>query len=342
MNYVADRLGEKLRWNDDYADDPEAWRAQWSSAFLLRHRHVITKSEELATELAALARRLRTRIRTILRMEDGYGEIRKLQRAFQTGLIHDLDDDAFADMFAQTVIYGLFSVSVRRTFAGEGTALTRDDLPNLIFTSPFLKEMLGVFLGIQSRKGAIDFDELGVSDVTDLLTSPDTHMEVVLADFNNKSAGFQPAASGIPAGRSVPNREAHFKSAAAPARDEVSGKDAENSGQDARAPLPIVEKISWSRDTVWVDKAQTTGFQGVREDVWNFHIGGYQVCEKWLKDRKGRILTKDDLAHYQKIVVALSETIRLMAEIDTVIEHHGGWPGAFAASASATPAPPFA
>ena len=89
---------------------------------------------------------------------------------------------------------------------------------------------------------------------------------------------------------------------------------------------PEVEKISWSRDTVWVDKAQTTGFQGVREEVWNFHIGGYQVCEKWLKDRKGRLLSADDRAHYQKIVVALSETIRLMAEIYAVIEKYGGWP----------------
>ena len=80
---------------------------------------------------------------------------------------------------------------------------------------------------------------------------------------------------------------------------------------------------------MWVDKAQTTGFRGVREDVWNFHIGGYQVCEKWLKDRKGRVLSKDDIAHYHKIVVALSETIRLMGEIDAVIEQHGGWPGAF-------------
>jgi predicted helicase len=92
---------------------------------------------------------------------------------------------------------------------------------------------------------------------------------------------------------------------------------------------PEVETISWSRSTVWVDKAQTTGFQGVREDVWNFHIGGYQVCEKWLKDRKGRTLSKDDIAHYQKIVVALAETIRLMKEIDEVIERHGGWPGGF-------------
>jgi type I restriction-modification system DNA methylase subunit/SOS-response transcriptional repressor LexA len=92
---------------------------------------------------------------------------------------------------------------------------------------------------------------------------------------------------------------------------------------------PEVEKVSWSKNTVWIDKAQTTGFKGVREDVWTFHIGGYQVCEKWLKDRKGRKLLKDDIAHYQKIVVSLNETIRLIKEIDEVIEQHGGWPGAF-------------
>jgi predicted helicase len=89
---------------------------------------------------------------------------------------------------------------------------------------------------------------------------------------------------------------------------------------------PVMEKVSWSKNTVWIDKDQTTGFKGVREDVWNFHIGGYQVCEKWLKDRKGRNLSADDRTHYQKIIVALSETIRLMAEIDAVIALHGGWP----------------
>jgi predicted helicase len=96
-----------------------------------------------------------------------------------------------------------------------------------------------------------------------------------------------------------------------------------------------VEKVTWSKSTVWIDKAQTTGFKGVREDVWNFHIGGYQVCEKWLKDRKARRLSKDDIAHYQKIVVALAETVRLMTEIDDVIEMHGGWPGAFHTNTSA-------
>jgi hypothetical protein len=65
------------------------------------------------------------------------------------------------------------------------------------------------------------------------------------------------------------------------------------------------------------------------ENVWNFHIGGYQVCHKWLKDRKGRTLSPDDITHYHHIVIALLETIRLMAEIDDVIEQYGGWPGAF-------------
>jgi hypothetical protein len=64
-------------------------------------------------------------------------------------------------------------------------------------------------------------------------------------------------------------------------------------------------------------------FEGVPPEVWEFHIGGYQVCEKWLKDRRGRTLSFDDLTHYQKVIMALKETIRLMAEIDAAIPK---WP----------------
>jgi hypothetical protein len=45
-------------------------------------------------------------------------------------------------------------------------------------------------------------------------------------------------------------------------------------------------------------------FEGVADEVWNFHIGGYQVCHKWLKDRRGRQLSAEDITHYQKIVIA--------------------------------------
>jgi predicted helicase len=75
---------------------------------------------------------------------------------------------------------------------------------------------------------------------------------------------------------------------------------------------------------VWINKTQY--FKGIPPEVWDFHVGGYQICEKWLKDRKGRKLSFDDLAQYQKIVSALAETIRIMGEIDAVIEYHGGFP----------------
>ena len=90
-----------------------------------------------------------------------------------------------------------------------------------------------------------------------------------------------------------------------------------------------VEKVTYSDGGVWIDKGRTQGFRGVPEGVWQFRIGGYQVCHKWLKDRRGDVLSRDDIDHYQKIVTVLANTIRLMEEIDDVIERHGGWPDAF-------------
>ena len=85
----------------------------------------------------------------------------------------------------------------------------------------------------------------------------------------------------------------------------------------------VVEKVSYDEKTRQIYINKTQYFEGVPSEVWNFHIGGYQVCQKWLKDRKGRKLSIDDINHYQKIVVALKETIRLMAEIDALIPK---WP----------------
>lgn len=96
-----------------------------------------------------------------------------------------------------------------------------------------------------------------------------------------------------------------------PAKDTVEGvRYAEPTGND--------------QGRVYINKAQY--FDGVRPEVWAFQVGGYQVCQKWLKDRKGRMLTFDDIKHYQGVVAALGETIRLMAAIDEAIDDHGGWP----------------
>ncbi len=92
----------------------------------------------------------------------------------------------------------------------------------------------------------------------------------------------------------------------------------------------VVEKVRYvepnptariSAGRVYINGTQY--FEGVPAEVWQFRLGGYQVCNKWLKDRKGRALTSDEIDHYQKIVVALNETIRLMAEIDALIPR---WP----------------
>ncbi len=72
---------------------------------------------------------------------------------------------------------------------------------------------------------------------------------------------------------------------------------------------------------VWIN--QTQYFDSVPPEVWGYHIGGYQVCHKWLKDRKGRQLSYDDLTHYRGIVAALARTIELQAAIDDAI---GEWP----------------
>lgn len=63
----------------------------------------------------------------------------------------------------------------------------------------------------------------------------------------------------------------------------------------------------------------TQCFEGVTPETWAFKVGGYQVCEKWLKDRKGRKLTSDDVDHYRNVVAALTRTQTLMQEIDAVV-----------------------
>jgi predicted helicase len=75
-----------------------------------------------------------------------------------------------------------------------------------------------------------------------------------------------------------------------------------------------VEKPEYKGGRVYINKDQY--FENVPEISWNFYIGGYQPAQKWLKDRKGRVLTFDDIQHYQKIIKALLETDRVMREID--------------------------
>jgi predicted helicase len=78
----------------------------------------------------------------------------------------------------------------------------------------------------------------------------------------------------------------------------------------------VVGKIKYEDDKVFINETQY--FEDVPEVAWNFYIGGYQPAQKWLKDRKDRELQIEDILHYLKIIVALTETDRLMKEVDKI------------------------
>ena len=88
--------------------------------------------------------------------------------------------------------------------------------------------------------------------------------------------------------------------------------------------VPVNKETGVRQGRVHINAEQY--FEGISPAVWQMRIGGSQVCEKWLKDRKGRTLTHDDIEHYQRTVSALAETRSLMAQIDALITDHGGWP----------------
>lgn len=78
----------------------------------------------------------------------------------------------------------------------------------------------------------------------------------------------------------------------------------------------IVTKLSYSEGKVYINDTQY--FDNVPEVAWNFYIGGYQPAQKWLKDRKDKELSYDDIKHYAKIINALYLTNQLMQQIDKV------------------------
>ena len=184
IDAVARALRDHLTWPEDHSD-AEAWRAQWRAAFSLRHREVITTSQELSARLAELARAIRDRATTALSIESESGPLTQLMEAFRAALVHDLDQAGFADMYAQTIAYGLLSARIT-----DPERPTADDFAAHMRTNPFLRELLASFLHAGGRRSAadgpgLDFDELGVSEVVELLDQ--AQMEAVVQDFGDRN-----------------------------------------------------------------------------------------------------------------------------------------------------------
>ena len=79
-----------------------------------------------------------------------------------------------------------------------------------------------------------------------------------------------------------------------------------------------IEKLKYSEKEKRVYFNQSQYFEEIKKEVWQYQIGGYQVCNKWLKDRKGRRLSLDDIKHYCKIVSSLQKTIEVQKTIDNI------------------------
>ena len=170
--------------------DADAWRAQWRRAFTVEHRYTITKSQELAREMARHAVTVRDLVNEVYGLETDEGPLRQLYSSFKEMLLHDLTPDAFADMVAQTVAYGLFSA------ATQSDELTYDRMVELIpGTNPFLKDLLAELMVTGAEKPGffrktrflVDLDELGVGQLVEMLRQTD--VEAILHDFGRQTGG---------------------------------------------------------------------------------------------------------------------------------------------------------
>jgi len=71
-------------------------------------------------------------------------------------------------------------------------------------------------------------------------------------------------------------------------------------------------------EPVCLSPNEMESFRIIGKVVWEYQIGGYQVCHKWLKDRKRRALSLEEIKHYCKVVTAINKTIETQKDIDAV------------------------
>ena len=164
-----------LKWPDHPAD-AEGWRAQWSAAFTVEHRYVIRTAQQLAQEMARIACDIRQAVNDLYALEHSGGPLHQLHLSLKMSLITDLEADDFADMYAQTVTYGLFAARATRqgAFAGGSVAAL------IAHANPFLRELLEQMMD----QDAVDLDGLGVMELVDLLKQ--VNMEEILMDFGRR------------------------------------------------------------------------------------------------------------------------------------------------------------
>lgn len=183
INIFEQRLA-KLAWPSN-PSDTAAWHEAWASAFTTRYRQTIQDSHTLTIRLAEEAQNIRDRILSTMEIETSNGYVHLLFEKFRATLVHDMTEQQFADMYAQTVVYGLFSARCMDESQEDFNASEAVEcIPN---TNPFLKGLLQECLGSNSAKSKLSFDELEVGNIVDLLLH--TKTDSIITDFNRQTGG---------------------------------------------------------------------------------------------------------------------------------------------------------
>ena len=182
IKVFEDRLAN-LRWPKN-TSNIEEWRNTWASAFTTGYRQTIQDSSTLTVQLAAEAQEIRKRILDILKVETQNGYVHLLYEKFKNTLVHDMKETDFADMYAQSLVYGLFSARcMDETQDDFSAAEAIECIPN---TNPFLKNLMRECLGTQNNS-ILSFDELEIGNVVDLLKN--TNTSSIIQDFNRQTGG---------------------------------------------------------------------------------------------------------------------------------------------------------
>lgn len=176
LDLIVKRAVPDLRWMDD---GPSITVELDSAHGFGGYRAPIRNAEALSSRMAEVAQDLKSEVLALYEVETDEGPLRTLYEEFRTELVADLTVEKFADVYAQTMVYGLFTARVAHP-----EVFKQGDAASLIqFENPLLNEIYSRFR--DETDGEIDVDELGLADLSAQLAVTD--VESVVADFGAKN-----------------------------------------------------------------------------------------------------------------------------------------------------------
>ncbi|MCG8624810.1 MAG: N-6 DNA methylase [Proteobacteria bacterium] len=186
----AEILVKELRYpNADEIQHVAEWQKRWREAFRHEKGHSISTVKELTTRLAELAITTRESIKEVMGIEKADGPLHEIMQSFKQAIFRELTVEEFADMYAQTMAYGLLQARLEADLDD----LQIEDASKLVKdTNSFLNELFANFLAIGAEQKGVDFDEIKLHEVCEFLNEIKSDMHEVLKDFDRNRPGETP------------------------------------------------------------------------------------------------------------------------------------------------------